>query len=44
MIKNVGFVGVGTMGEPMARNLLKAGFDLYVVAHRNRAPVERLVR
>jgi len=32
------------MGEPMARNLLKAGFDLYVVAHRNRAPVERLVR
>ena len=36
MIKRVGFVGVGTMGEPMATNLLKAGFDVVVVAHRRR--------
>lgn len=42
-IARVGFVGVGTMGEPMAANLLKAGFDVVVVAHRNRAPVERLI-
>jgi len=42
-VTRVGFVGVGTMGEPMAANLLKAGFEVTVVAHRNRAPVERLV-
>ena len=30
MIKNVGFIGVGTMGAPMAANLLKAGFDVTV--------------
>lgn len=44
MIQKVGFVGVGTMGEPMAANLMKAGFELSVVAHRNRAPVKRLVK
>ena len=27
---NLGFVGLGTMGAPMALNLLKAGFDLKV--------------
>jgi 3-hydroxyisobutyrate dehydrogenase-like beta-hydroxyacid dehydrogenase len=43
MVKKVGFVGVGTMGEPMAANLLKAGFEVVVVAHRNREPVERLL-
>jgi 3-hydroxyisobutyrate dehydrogenase len=32
----VGFVGLGTMGAPMARNLLKAGFDV-VVHNRTRA-------
>lgn len=41
-VSRVGFVGVGTMGEPMAANLLKAGFQVAVIAHRNRAPVERL--
>lgn len=39
----VGFIGLGHMGKPMARNLLKAGFPL--VAHnRSRAPVDELVR
>jgi len=42
-VRHVGFVGLGTMGEPMAANLLKAGFQVTVVAHRQRAPVERLV-
>lgn len=28
MIKKVGFIGVGMMGGPMAKNLLKAGFDV----------------
>jgi 2-hydroxy-3-oxopropionate reductase len=30
MRKKVGFIGLGTMGRPMARNLLKAGFELFV--------------
>lgn len=38
----VGFIGLGRMGFPMARNLLKAGHE--VVAHnRSRGPVDRLV-
>ncbi len=38
-----GFVGVGQMGEGMCQRLLQAGFPLTVLAHRNRAPVERLL-
>jgi 3-hydroxyisobutyrate dehydrogenase-like beta-hydroxyacid dehydrogenase len=30
MIQKVGFIGLGEMGDPMARNLIKAGFDLWV--------------
>ena len=26
----VGFIGLGLMGNPMAKNILKAGFDLTV--------------
>jgi 3-hydroxyisobutyrate dehydrogenase len=40
-IRRVGFVGLGIMGRPMARNLLKAGFDL-TVHSRTRARVEEL--
>lgn len=39
---SVGFIGLGMMGRPMARNLLKAGFPL-VVHNRSSAPVEELV-
>ena len=38
----VGFVGLGQMGLPMARNLLKAGFPL-VVYNRTRAKADALV-
>jgi len=38
----VGFIGLGLMGKPMARNLLEAGFPL-VVHSRSPAPVEELV-
>jgi 3-hydroxyisobutyrate dehydrogenase-like beta-hydroxyacid dehydrogenase len=31
------------MGEPMAAALLRAGFPVVVCAHRNRAPLERLI-
>lgn len=38
----IGFIGLGTMGLPMARNLIKAGFD--VVGHnRSLGPLTELV-
>jgi len=43
MAETIGFVGVGLMGHGMAKNLLKAGHPVTVIAHRNRAPVEDLV-
>ena len=43
MERTVGFLGLGTMGEPMAASLLRAGFPVTVCAHRNRAPLDRLV-
>ena len=43
MIKNVGLVGVGAMGEPMGESLLRAGFAVRICAHRNREAVVRLV-
>ena len=42
MDKTLGFVGVGTMGEPMARNLLKAGYEV-LVTDPNPVPVAQLV-
>jgi 3-hydroxyisobutyrate dehydrogenase-like beta-hydroxyacid dehydrogenase len=39
----IGFVGVGLMGHGAATHILKAGYDLTVLGHRNRAPVEDLV-
>jgi len=42
MAETVGFIGLGLMGRPMARNLLKRGFN--VVAHsRSQAPVDDVV-
>src|SRR5262245_60160389 len=34
---NLGFIGLGAMGTPMARNLLKAGHSLTVYARRPEA-------
>ncbi|MGB9712142.1 MAG: NAD(P)-dependent oxidoreductase [Dissulfurimicrobium sp.] len=30
MFKRVGFIGMGIMGQPMARNILKAGYEIMV--------------
>jgi 2-hydroxy-3-oxopropionate reductase len=38
----VGYVGLGLMGKSIARNILKAGFEV-VVHNRSLAPVEELV-
>jgi 2-hydroxy-3-oxopropionate reductase len=43
MSKKVGFIGLGIMGRPMARNLLKAGYGL-TVCNRSRGPMEELKR
>jgi len=40
-MEKIGFIGLGIMGQPMARNLLKAGYPL-VVHNRSRAAVEAL--
>ena len=39
----IGFIGLGIMGKPMARNLMKAGYAL-TVHNRSRGAVEELVR
>lgn len=41
MAEKVGFVGLGIMGKPMARNLMKAGYEI-VVHNRSRGPVDEL--
>lgn len=38
----VGFIGLGTMGLPMTKNLLKIGFEVYIVS-RSRGPIEKAV-
>lgn len=43
MAKKIGFIGLGIMGKPMARNLLKAGYSLTVL-NRSRPPMEELKR
>ena len=39
----IGFIGLGVMGKPMARNLLQAGYPL-AVHDVNRSPVSELVK
>jgi 3-hydroxyisobutyrate dehydrogenase-like beta-hydroxyacid dehydrogenase len=41
--ERVGFVGLGLMGQGMARNILTKGWPLTVLAHRSRTAVEALV-
>lgn len=43
MSEAVGFIGLGIMGRPMARNLLGAGYEV-IVHSRSAAPVDELVR
>jgi 3-hydroxyisobutyrate dehydrogenase-like beta-hydroxyacid dehydrogenase len=43
-IKTVGLIGVGLMGHGIGKNILENGFALNVIAHRNREPVDDLVK
>lgn len=36
----VGFIGLGVMGKPMCKNLLKAGYDVVVIDHQPEVTVE----
>lgn len=38
----IGFIGLGIMGKPMSKNLIKAGYELIVV-DRNQAAVDEVV-
>jgi len=39
----IGFIGLGIMGKPMARNLIRAGYSM-VVHNRGRGPVDELAK
>ena len=39
----IGLIGLGIMGKPMAKNILKGGYTELLVSDRNPAPVEELV-
>ncbi|HVY00477.1 MAG TPA: NAD(P)-dependent oxidoreductase [Pseudorhodoplanes sp.] len=44
MAERIGFVGVGFMGHGMAKNLVEKGHPLTIMGHRNRAPVDDLIK
>ncbi|MCC7174476.1 MAG: NAD(P)-dependent oxidoreductase [Bryobacterales bacterium] len=39
---NIGFIGLGAMGLPMAKRVVAAGYQVFTCCHRNRAPAEEL--
>lgn len=43
-MSNIGFVGVGYMGYGIAKNILDKGNNLFVIANKNRKPIEKIVR
>jgi 3-hydroxyisobutyrate dehydrogenase-like beta-hydroxyacid dehydrogenase len=43
MVRSVGFIGLGMMGHGIAANILKNGYSLMAMAHRNRGPLENLI-
>ena len=42
-MKNIGFIGVGYMGYGIAKNILKHKHKLYVIANKNRKPIEKII-
>jgi 2-hydroxy-3-oxopropionate reductase len=43
MAERIGFIGLGIMGKPMARNLMEAGYEL-MVYNRSRGKVDELAQ
>jgi 3-hydroxyisobutyrate dehydrogenase-like beta-hydroxyacid dehydrogenase len=44
MTERIGFIGAGLMGHGIARSLLHKGYSLTILAHRNRGPVDDLIK
>ena len=42
-MNNIGFIGVGYMGYGIAKNIVTHGHNLFVVANKNRKPIEKIV-
>ena len=42
-MNNAGFIGVGYMGYGIAKNILEKDNNLFVIANRNRKPIEKIV-
>ena len=42
-MKNIGFIGVGYMGYGIAKNILKHKNNLFVIANKNRKPIDKIV-
>ena len=43
-MKNIGFIGVGYMGYGIAKNILKHKNNLFVIANKNRKPIDKIVK
>ena len=41
-IKKAGFIGMGDIGLPMAKNVVTKGFPTTIVGHRRREPIEEM--
>ena len=39
----IGFIGLGIMGKPMVRNIMKAGYTEVLVWNRSKAPMDEVV-
>jgi 3-hydroxyisobutyrate dehydrogenase-like beta-hydroxyacid dehydrogenase len=41
--KKIGLIGAGLMGHGIGKNIVTKGYELIVLAHRNRAPIDDLL-
>jgi 2-hydroxy-3-oxopropionate reductase len=41
-IKKAGFIGLGDIGLPMAKNVIKKGFPTTITGHKRREPIEEM--
>ena len=39
-IRRVGLIGAGLMGHGIGKNVLARGYELVVMPHRNRVPID----
>ena len=42
--QKIGFIGVGLMGHGMAKNIVEKGYPLMIMGHKNRKPVNDLIK